>query len=146
VPVNQICIIFVSVLSYERFLQSTFSQTLLCAGMSHHVVGYVPTFQRHLLKRMNGVTCSDNIKLMIVIRLPSGNLGPTLGACCWLLTSDKHRGQEWVQPCLCSRCMSSRHGREQILTYLFPFKMRVPQDAHGHLSLYLNLQLSLRSF
>jgi len=47
--------------------------------MSHHVVGYVPTFQRHLLKRLNDVICSDNLKLMIVIRPPSGNLGPTLG-------------------------------------------------------------------
>lgn len=81
-PVNQICIIFVPVLYYERFLQSTFSQTLLSAAMSRHVVGYVPTFQKHLLKRMNGVTCSDNLKLMIVIRPPSGNLGSTLGTCC----------------------------------------------------------------
>jgi hypothetical protein len=47
--------------------------------MSHHVVGYVPTCQRHLLKRMNGATCSNNLKLMIVIRPPSGNLGLTLG-------------------------------------------------------------------
>jgi len=132
VPVNQICIIFVPVLSYERFLQSTFCQTLLSAGMSHRVVGYAPTFQRHLFKRMNGVTCSDNLKLMIVIRHPSGNLGPTLGMCCWLFTSNKRRGQEWVQPYLCSPCMSSWNGQGQILTYLFPFKMRVPQDAHRH--------------